>query len=350
MAQPAGDGQAAFDGQDFQQAEALWRAEAARGSAQAMFGLGLLHDLGLGRARDPAAALQWYLQAAGLGLADAQFNAAVMLDSGIGMTRQPQAAAAWYGRAAAQGHARASYNLALLFASGDGVPRNADLARLWLSAARDDLAAAAEYLRNLAQPRPDDRILAAPVALGGGIVPGHAELVWAAAPAPEDTDFRFEIIGRPAPGAAAAMLSSGGTEASAVRPGLGETGSEMAWRVYRTDSAGMRYAATPWQVLGNPEQPPAGLLRIEVAASDAAAQRFAAELLPVFDHAGYWTEIRTYAGSATETRLFYGYPQDAALARELAAFLPGLAPDAVRRRDGALPGMVILRLVGGPGA
>ena len=122
--QAAESGAEAFARSDFAAAAELWRKEAAAGSAQAKFGLGLISDLGLGVPRDAAKALRWYLEAAEDGLSNAQFNVAVMLDAGTGVPRDVRAAAVWYGRAAANGHHRAQYNLGLLYEAGDGVPQN----------------------------------------------------------------------------------------------------------------------------------------------------------------------------------------------------------------------------------
>ena len=153
--QAAESGAEAFARSDFAAAAELWRKEAAAGSAQAKFGLGLISDLGLGVPRDAAKALRWYLEAADDGFSNAQFNVAVMLDAGTGVPRDVGAAAVWYGRAAANGHHRAQYNLGLLYEAGEGVPQNPDLARYWLGRAAEVLPAAAERLAKLAPARSD---------------------------------------------------------------------------------------------------------------------------------------------------------------------------------------------------
>lgn len=345
----AQDGQAAFDNQDYSRAETLWRQEAAQGSAQAMLGLGLLEDLGLGGSRDPSTALQWYLQAASLGLADAQFNAAVMLDSGIGVGRQPQAAAAWYGRAAAQGHVRASYALALLLAAGDGVPKNADLARYWLLAAQGQLGAVDGALERLVPPKPEERVLSAPIPLAGSLVQEHAELVWAAGPAPEGVDFGYEIVGRPGPGSFAQPLATGATQANATRIELPAGPAQLAWRVYRAAPDGAGYATGPWRSLSGGDAPPTGILQIRVARGDAGALRLARDLMLVFEGSGYWTEIRQQdEAPAAQTQISYGDERDAKLASEIASFLPGQTLGTAQQELDASPGTIVLQLVGGP--
>ena len=200
--QPPPDGAAAFARRDFVAAAELWRAEAAAGSAQAKFGLGLMNDLGLGMPRDSAKALRWYLEAATDGFPAAQFNVAVMLDAGTGAPRDAVAAAVWYARAAANGHARARYNLGLLYEAGEGAPRNLDLARYWLGLAAEALPAAGQRLETLAPAEPDQRDFVAPDPLAGAIVTDddgpRLEMVWSAPPAPPGVKFLVEVARLPA--------------------------------------------------------------------------------------------------------------------------------------------------------
>ena len=202
--QAAESGAEAFDRSDFAAAAELWRKEAAAGSAEAKFGLGLISDLGLGVPRDAAKAMRWYLEAADDGLSNAQFNVAVMLDAGTGVPRDVGAAAVWYGRAAANGHHRAQYNLGLLYAAGEGVPQNPDLARYWLGRAAEALPAAAERLAKLAPARSDQRTFTAPGILVGAVVTNgsarRAEMVWSAPPGPPGAQFLLEVARLPAGG------------------------------------------------------------------------------------------------------------------------------------------------------
>nr|WP_281390459.1 hypothetical protein [Paracoccus amoyensis] len=319
-----------------------------------MFGLGLMRDLGMGRARDPSGALRWYLGAANLGLADAQFNAAVMLDSGVGFQRQAHAAAAWYGRAASNGNLRASYNLGLLFADGDGVPLNADLARLWLTDAAAVLSAAEERLRDLAEPAPKDRSLGGIIPLGGDLVSAvRAEMVWAAGPGPEGIPYRVEIMGRISDKTFATQLFAGDTEKSAMTVQLANTVPQMVWRVLRIDPAGPDYAASPWQMLASDGEAraPRGVLQIRCLSTDIAAHRFARELADVFTRAGFWTQLSFDDSVTTDaSRVSYAYPSDVDLARQIAEFLPGMTAENVAYQpdDAAFAGSVVLHLVGGP--
>ena len=361
-ADPLGDGQQAFEARDFARADAVWQAAADEGSAEAMVRLGLLRDLGLGGPRDAAAALALYLKAARLGLAEAQFNAAVLLDSGDGVARDPRAAAGWYGRAAANGHVRARYNLGLILAAGDGVPRNADLARYWLEDVGGGLPAAADRLANLAPPPPGQRRLEPPIPLSAGLVPRdparsgpiRAEMAWAGAPAARALPFRVEIARRDRPSDPARMVFSDDVPGSALRVDLAGTTGRLVWRVSRVGPAASRYAAMPWQVFdqaGDEGEAPSGLIRIQVSPGDAAASRFARDLIRVFDATGYWTEIvETAAPPDAGSAVSYAYDADAALARDIALSLPGLGAGSMSfvTDPQRSPGMVVLRLIGGP--
>jgi hypothetical protein len=356
-AQQASTGAEAFARRDFVAAAELWRGEAAAGSAEAKLGLGLLSDLGLGVPRDAARALRWYLEAADEGVTDAQFNVAVMLDAGTGVPREVGAAAVWYGRAAANGHHRAQYNLGLLYEAGDGVPRNADLARHWLGRAAEALPAAAERLAGVAPDGSEPRSLAAPVNPVGAVVTRggarRAELVWTAFPGPPGAGFLLEVARLPAAGeTTGAIILSTATEASAWTVGLPGPSGEYAWRVSRVSHDESRYAAAPWQPLGEGSTAglPRGRVALQVAAEDAGAGRMAGELADSFTRAGLWVRVEPATDAAEESGVRFAYREDGELAASVAEFLPALAAaDAVLSPElSAAPGEIVVRLVGGP--
>ncbi len=367
-AQPAGEARAgggtgaeAFARRDFAAAEALWRDEAAAGSARAKLGLGLIADLGLGVPRDPARALRWYLEAAGAGLAEAQFNVGVMLDAGAGVARDPAAAAVWYGRAAAGGHRRAQYNLGLLYEAGEGVPRNPDLARHWLGLAGEDLEAARERLGQLAPATPDERATTPPAILADALVAEEdgarrAELVWTAPPGPEGAPFLVEILRLPEAGEAAgrAFLTQE-TDASALAARLPSDGASYAWRASRLDRNGggvAHYAASPWRRLDAEAGGalPEGRVTVRLGAGDEPAHRLAEEVERSLAAAGLWVRTERLAEAPPESAVRYAYAEDRDLAEGIAEFLPVLERgDAAPAPDlGAAPGEVVVWLVGGP--
>ena len=360
-------GEQAFERRDYAAAAALWREEAAAGSARAQLGLGVIADLGLGAPRDPAKALRWYLEAAEGGLAEAQFNVGVMLDAGAGVPRDVAAASVWYARAAAQGHRRAQYNLGLLHEAGEGVPRNADLARHWLGRAAEELAAAGERLAGLAPVEPGERSLVAPAVLADAVVTvggrRRAELVWSAPPGPAGAPFLVEVARVPGAGETSGRLVvSRETDASALAVDLPPGPGGHVWRVSRVDEEQWRYAASPWRRIGAGASgggvsgeaaaaPPGGRVTFRVREGDAFAGLLAEELADSLTRAGLWTRIERADGAPSESAVRYAFAEDAGLAADIADFLPVLGrDDAVRTPASEVaPGEVVVWLVGGSG-
>ena len=355
----------AFERQDYLAAAELWRGEAAEGSAEAKFGLGLIYDLGLGVPRNSAAAMRWYLEAASYGHADAQFNVAVMLDAGTGVPRDPALAATWYARSAANGNPRAQFNLAMLYESGVGVPQNSDLARTWYEAASSVIGAAADRLAQL--PKEDQGREGSPPQLITGAVVGpldnpRAELVWSANAGPNE--FQVQIARQPLE---ASDPVTGGDEVllsqdlrqSAVVLDIPAAETALFWRVGRVDSTGATSAWSSWQELSREttsedqllasEKAPAQLT-IYVNEGDQLAMSFAEELSHAYSQGGVEVMVRETDQPATATIVEYYYASDAALAASIAGFLPVLGSDsAVHVSDlNTAPGEVTLRLVGGP--
>ena len=94
------------------QAVKLYRAAAARGSAAAMYNLGVFLQHGGGTEKDKKQAVEWYQKAANLGDADAMANLGVCLEEGIGVDQKDEKQAVeWFEKAANLGNANAMYNL-----------------------------------------------------------------------------------------------------------------------------------------------------------------------------------------------------------------------------------------------
>lgn len=361
FAQPAAEsGAEAFARNDFAAAARHWRAEAAAGSSEAKFGLGLLNDLGLGMTRDPSQALRWYVEAAREGLPEAEFNVGVMLDAGTGITRDTAAAAVWYARAAANGHKRAAYNLAQLYLRAEGVPRNADFARYWLGRA-DTLPASRELLGPLRPPLASERRLTAPEPAGAAVVPdgpgSRAELVWSAPPAPAGARYLVEIARLPVGDARSgqAVLTET-TDASAVSVRLPRGDGRLIWRVSAIDGAEGHYATKGWQPAGGTLDPgerdaiPRGHVTLKLAAGDGSARTLANELARSFALADLWVSLEEEPRPAGESAVTFAYMEDADLAARVAKALPAvdtitarLAPDPA-----AAPRSISAWLVGGP--
>ncbi|EKE43156.1 hypothetical protein OCGS_2747 [Oceaniovalibus guishaninsula JLT2003] len=337
-AQPA-TGNAAFAEADYDTAFALWQTEALKGSSEAAFGLGLLHDLGLGRRRDPVQALQWYRLAAVRGLADAQFNVAVMLDSGGVGPPDPQLAALWYARAAASGHVRAQYNLGLLYEQGSGVPRNADLARHWFDRAASAIPQAAAKLTALTNAVKGRGVLDAPLMPTGVLIRKDdtvfAELVWTARPGPDATSYLVELAD------GGDIIASKTTAGSAAILPVAVRQGNLRWRVTALGADGNE-APAPWQPLIE-----AAPVRIVVGTQDKDADMLAADLAAALDRAGIAAVTEKTDRDADRSSIVHGPDDDAAgLAQAIAAYLP----PGVSSTTGAVVAdwIVTVRLVGGP--
>jgi len=95
-----------------------WYARAAdQGHAWAQFALGHMHDRAEAGPRNHLAARRWYEAAARQGVSEAQMQYARMLQAGLGGNADPVEAATWYERAAHQGHEVAATHLALMHLS-----------------------------------------------------------------------------------------------------------------------------------------------------------------------------------------------------------------------------------------
>lgn len=98
-----GEGAAAFEAGDYDEAAQIWRPLAEDGDAMAQFNMGLLHETGRGVAEDPAAAAAWYVRAALQGVTAAQYNLAVLLQSGHGVPEDGPEVLYWLEVAARDG-------------------------------------------------------------------------------------------------------------------------------------------------------------------------------------------------------------------------------------------------------
>lgn len=147
----AGDGKAQYNLSVIassleQYPEALsWARRAAEQSPDGRYQLGQLYLHGQGLEQDPAAALDWFEQAAAQGLARAQYQSARMYQSGQGTSANPGKARQRFEQAARQGHREAQLALGLLYLNGDGVAANAGKARDWLLRAARQGSAGAQY-------------------------------------------------------------------------------------------------------------------------------------------------------------------------------------------------------------
>jgi TPR repeat protein len=146
------DGMRALQDGKFADARGAFRPLAADGDGNAQFMLGVMHENGLGTAKDPGAAAAWYKKAAMAGVASAQFNLGVFYQLGKGVPQDPAQALKFHGMAAAQGHSRAQNNIGTMYYTGDGALRDPVEAWKWLTLASRGLKGEARDIakRNIA--------------------------------------------------------------------------------------------------------------------------------------------------------------------------------------------------------
>lgn len=331
----------------FDAARQSWQEAARAGDAAAHFRLGAAAVLGLGQDRDPRKALEHYRRAAAAGHAAAQFEVGRMLSHGLGAAADPEAAALYFGRAAANGMPRAMRALGDAYANGSGVPQNPSLARAWLARAgsqADALPPSSPAGREKAAP------LRPPKLQGGFMLGQRIELVWTSPPVDGAPPFQVEIADIPG----GALRLSAETRLSAMSLVLGPDLPPLAWRVYRLSQGGARYAASPWQVLGDARDGGPGLtdqnVRILIQNGDADARRLADDTARALQGRRIQAEIEPVDRTIGTSGVTYGFDTDAGTARDLARILPILAPEDVRRApEGhpSRPGEIVLHLVGG---
>ena len=131
-----GDGIEAYIARDYEKAMAIWRDEAAKGDAEAMFGIGLLH--GYGRGVDPNArkAIAWYKKSCDKDYVKGCYNAALLEIDEASDSSAFQRAEAFLLKSAELGHPSSQHRLAVMYLKGEGsVERNESEARFWLEQA-----------------------------------------------------------------------------------------------------------------------------------------------------------------------------------------------------------------------
>jgi uncharacterized protein len=134
---------------DVQEALRLYREAANLGEARAMINLAAANE----NVPSPeyGEALIWLRKAAEMGERDAMFGIGVYYERGLGVQRNYGEALNWYRRAAALGQTIAMNNIAVLYQNGNGVEQNPLEAMKWLAeAARlGDRGAQADLTRTI---------------------------------------------------------------------------------------------------------------------------------------------------------------------------------------------------------
>ncbi len=139
LAAPFDDGMRALQAGKFVDARGIFNPLATTGNAQAQFMLGVMHENGLGTAKDSQAAAAWYRKAATAGLASAQYNLGIFYQLGRGVPADPTQALKFHRMAAMQGHNRSQNNLGTMYYLGAGVARDTIEAWKWFTLAQNGL-------------------------------------------------------------------------------------------------------------------------------------------------------------------------------------------------------------------
>lgn len=133
-------GFAALQAGQFDEARAVFTAEAEEGNVIGEFMLGVMAEQGFGQAQDAAQAVSWYKSAADKGMASAAFNLSRFYMHGNGTAKDIGKAHDYLLQAAESGHGKAMHNLGQLYQ--EGALGNPDLAESlkWYSAAATHLS------------------------------------------------------------------------------------------------------------------------------------------------------------------------------------------------------------------
>ncbi len=106
--------------QDLAQSVAWHEKAAAKGNADAMFELYVLHSTGQGTEPNQDLAIEWAMRAAEAGNIRAMYNLGGFFATGNGVEQNDQFALDWYEKAAHAGHGRAAATLAVMLVTGQG--------------------------------------------------------------------------------------------------------------------------------------------------------------------------------------------------------------------------------------
>jgi uncharacterized protein len=128
-------GIAAYDRDDYAEAQRLLKPLAEHGTPRAQLYVGLMNLDGLGLPPDASEAVHWFQAAARQGDSEAEYNLGLALYEGKGVARDYRQSAEWFEIAAKQGYGPAAYNLGTMYEDGIGVSKEADQAVAWYSTA-----------------------------------------------------------------------------------------------------------------------------------------------------------------------------------------------------------------------
>jgi len=146
------EAQRCIDTQDYKNALPLFQKAADRGSAPAMYYLGLLYSSGE-VARDYAKAREWLQKAADAGESNSMARLGLMYECGEGVAKDIGKAREWHQKAADAGDSNSMCRLGIMYEYGQGVAKDIGKAREWYQKAADaGDSSAKEALSQLRSP------------------------------------------------------------------------------------------------------------------------------------------------------------------------------------------------------
>lgn len=131
------DGLEAYRAGDHPRAAEIWEEAATAGDPAAQRNLGLMYLNGVGVARDPGTAADWFRRAADQDFAPAAANLADLYLKGNGVAAEPEQAFRYMKQAAEGGLAESMHNLGVLYESGYGTARDREAAIRWFRRAAE---------------------------------------------------------------------------------------------------------------------------------------------------------------------------------------------------------------------
>lgn len=145
----------AYARKDFDTAYKNFLELAEEGQHISQFNVGVMHEEGLGVAKDYVEAVRWYEKSALQDYSPAQFNLGNLYRFGRGVPEDHAAAFRWWLSAAELGHAAAQHNVGLQYYMGDVVAKDVDKGRQWLRRAVANGSEASRKLLAIVDPDSD---------------------------------------------------------------------------------------------------------------------------------------------------------------------------------------------------
>ena len=127
-----------YRAQRYEEAFAIFKEEAEKGNASAMYNLSICYEKGQGTAADPKMAFCWVQKAANAGYSLAMNNLAVYYVNGVGTDPDQAEAFRWMKAAAESGYSGSYYALASKYFNGSGTPPDDAQALFWFRKAAEN--------------------------------------------------------------------------------------------------------------------------------------------------------------------------------------------------------------------